>query len=352
VIDTNDVDVASGWSQRALELMTAHNVAPNPKNYDVWFRYASGRIAALNAEIDAHLQENDRFDDQTLGKLHERYVSYEALTTKTLDAGTTLQSSIEKIMKLVESNVGNTTEFRSSVRGASQMLTQGSTPTDIVSAVAAIVDATRVMEARSTELEVKLQATKKEMGELHANLAKARTEARVDGLTGVANRKAFDDELARAVAEAHEKGEPLTLIMADIDHFKKFNDKWGHRTGDQVLRLVASCLKGSAKNNDVVARYGGEEFSVIMPGRLVEDAEKVGNIMREAVQARELVKRSTNETLGRVTMSLGVAILHPGETGDTLVERADECLYAAKRTGRDRVVTELQQDALLQAKAS
>lgn len=349
MINTSDVDVASGWSQRALELMASHHVAPNPKNYDIWFRYASGRIAALNAEIDAHLQENDSFDDAMLARLHERYVSYEALTNKTIDAGTMLQNSIEKIMQLVDANNGNTSAFRTSVRGASEKLTQTSTPTDIVAAVSAIVDATRVMEARSRELEVKLQETKKEIGELHTNLAQARNEARVDGLTGVANRKAFDDELARAIENAKEKHGVVSLIMADIDHFKQFNDKWGHRTGDQVLRLVASCLKASAKDADVVARYGGEEFSVIMPGRSTEEAEALANAMREAVQARELVKRSTNENLGRVTMSLGVATWKADETGEALVERADACLYVAKRSGRNRVVTELTQGSLAKA---
>jgi len=349
VIYTNDIDVANGWSQRALELMAAHHVAPNPKNYDIWFRYASGRIIALNAEIDAHLQENDGFDDAMLARLHERYVSYEALTSKTIDAGTVLQSSIEKIMRLVDVSNGNTTAFRTSVRGVSEKLTQTSTPTDIVAAVSAIVDATRVMDARSRELEMKLQETKKEIGVLHTNLAQARNEARVDGLTGVANRKAFDDELARAIAEAQEKGGTVSLIMADIDHFKQFNDKWGHRTGDQVLRLVASCLKASAKGADVVARYGGEEFSVIMPARSTEEAESLGNVMREAVQARELVKRSTNENLGRVTMSLGVATWKPGESGEMLVERADACLYTAKHAGRNRVVTELTQETLAKA---
>jgi diguanylate cyclase len=128
--------------------------------------------------------------------------------------------------------------------------------------------------------------------------------------------------------------------MFDIDHFKSFNDSYGHLTGDQVLRLVAQSLKQTIKGQDITARYGGEEFAVVLPNTGLRQALMVADHIRRAVMAKELKKKSTGEILGRVTISAGVSILKPGDDTDSLIERADACLYAAKRNGRNRVICE------------
>lgn len=348
---TDDIAVATEWSMKALGLMARHQVVPLPANYEVWFRYASGQDSVLNEEIDSRLKEGRKIDEQLSSDLHQRFVSHASLADTTLDAGDKLNSEVDKILKLVQAAAGDSSALGSSVRAASEGLTNKSTPSDIRHVVEAIMSASMLMENRSKELEQRLHETKDELSTLQINLTKARNEARTDGLTGVANRKAFDETLAQEIARATSERTPLCLIIGDIDHFKAFNDTWGHRTGDQVLRLVASCLKGGVRETDTVARYGGEEFAVIMPAISTDGAERLANAMRAAVQARELVKRSTGETLGRVTMSLGVATLRPGESPSALIERADACLYTAKRSGRNRVVSE-QAEGALKAKAS
>ncbi|MGB6807341.1 MAG: GGDEF domain-containing protein [Pseudolabrys sp.] len=127
-------------------------------------------------------------------------------------------------------------------------------------------------------------------------------------------------------------------MLTDIDHFKTFNDNFGHLTGDQVLRLVAMSVKHNVKGEDTTARYGGEEFAVILPNTILRAAVTVAEHIRRAVMAKELMKRSTGEHLGRMTISIGVATLRKGDTGQSLIERADTCLYAAKRHGRNRVI--------------
>lgn len=348
---TDDIAIATEWSTRALGLMARHGVVPLPQNYEIWFRYASGQSSDLNEEIDNRLKEGRKIDDNVSAELHQKFISHENLAEATLTAGDRLNSEVDKILQLVEATAGDSSELGTSVRQASAELTAKSTPTDVRRVVEAIVSATRKMESRSQELEKRLHETKSELNALQSNLTKARNEARTDGLTGVANRKAFDETLSQEISRANSEGTPLCLIIGDIDHFKQFNDTWGHRTGDQVLRLVATCLKGGVGERDTVARYGGEEFAIIMPGVTTIEAERLGNAVRETVQARELVKRSTGETLGRVTMSLGVSTLRQGEGAASLIERADACLYAAKRGGRNRVVSETQ-DTQLRAKAS
>ncbi|MEN6541074.1 GGDEF domain-containing protein [Parvibaculum sp.] len=348
---TDDIGVATELSMKALGLMARHGIAPLPQNYDLWFRYASGHNSDLNEAIDSALRQGLKIDDKLSADLHQRFVTHAALADATIDAGDKLNLEVNNILKLVAEAAGDSSTLATSVRKASAELSNKSTANDVRRVVDVIVAATRHMETRSKELELRLNETKSELNTLQSSLTKARNEARTDGLTGVANRKAFDEALAQAISQASIDRSPLCLVIGDIDHFKKFNDTWGHRTGDQVLRLVASCLKAGARESDTVARYGGEEFALILPGITTENAEILANGIRETVQSRELVKRSTGETLGRVTMSLGISTLRPGEGSSSLIERADACLYAAKRGGRNRVVSEMP-DLAPHAKAS
>jgi diguanylate cyclase len=142
-------------------------------------------------------------------------------------------------------------------------------------------------------------------------------------------------------ADGAGKRRAVVALMFDIDHFKSFNDSYGHLTGDQVLRLVAMSLKQTIKGQDITARYGGEEFAVVLPNTGLRQALTVADHIRRAVMAKELKKKSTGEILGRVTISVGVSMLKPDDDTDSLIERADACLYAAKRNGRNRVICEV-----------
>jgi diguanylate cyclase len=135
-------------------------------------------------------------------------------------------------------------------------------------------------------------------------------------------------------------GEPLSLFMCDIDLFKLFNDTWGHQTGDHVLRLVANCISENTKGRDTAARYGGEEFAVIVRRADVAAAVKLAEQIRASVQSKKLVKKSTGDVLGSITISIGVAELSGDESSATLIQRADVCLYRAKHAGRNCVIAD------------
>ena len=173
---------------------------------------------------------------------------------------------------------------------------------------------TRRMQEANNDLERKLEASRDDIAALQRDLDDVRREALLDPLTKIFNRKAFDDGLLRATEAARDDNAPLCLMLLDIDHFKRFNDTWGHQTGDQVLRLVAMTLKSNIKGKDIAARYGGEEFAAILPETDLEGAIIVADNIRKAIQAKELLKRSTNEKLGRVTASFGVAMFRPDDT--------------------------------------
>jgi diguanylate cyclase len=186
-------------------------------------------------------------------------------------------------------------------------------------------------------LEKRLADSTAEVGRLRDHLVQVRRDATTDGLTNLANRKSFDEELERACAEAEEAGAPLQLAVLDIDHFKNFNDTWGHQTGDQVIRYVASVIGRVGASPRFAARYGGEEFAMIFCGEQGGQVERVLQQVREEVASRRLKRRSTNEDLGAVTISAGFAERRRGESANSVVERADAALYESKRNGRNRV---------------
>src|SRR5207302_5222123 len=220
--------------------------------------------------------------------------------------------------------------------GASLKLTTAKSRDQIEAIVEGLVKSTREMRETNKVLENRLSLSKTEISNLQHSLDAIRAESLTDPLTGLGNRKYFDRAIDTAVMNALANGEPLSLLMFDIDHFKSFNDSYGHLTGDQVLRLVGMSLKQNIKGQDITARYGGEEFAVVLPNTALRQALTVADHIRRAVMAKELKKKSTGEILGRVTISVGVSMLQASEDVDALIDRADACLYAAKRNGRNR----------------
>ena len=200
-----------------------------------------------------------------------------------------------------------------------------------------LAGATRKVQRENGGLEKRLADSTAEVNRLKAHLEQVRRDATTDGLTNLANRKAFDEELDRACAEADAAGAILTLAVLDIDHFKGFNDTWGHQTGDQVIRYVASVIGRIGAPPRFAARYGGEEFAMIFPGEDAKLVEACLEEIRHEVASRTLKRRSTNEDLGTVTISAGLAQRQVGEPALHAMERADSALYTSKRTGRNRV---------------
>jgi diguanylate cyclase (GGDEF)-like protein len=186
------------------------------------------------------------------------------------------------------------------------------------------------LRRQQAELEARVAERTRELREANEELARLVT---VDALSGVGNRRLFDDALAREVARVQRYGGTLSLVFADIDHFKRINDRHGHAAGDEVIRSVAATLQRCARETDLVVRYGGEEFGILLPGTPAAAAA------RYAERARRAVAGQPHPAIGeRVTVSCGVAELRPGTDPAGLVAEADAALYRAKHAGRDQVV--------------
>jgi diguanylate cyclase len=323
----------------ALGQIKALRQPAQPRNYEIWYTYATGYNPALNQNINDALARKGTLNATELDQIYDTHLSPTRLTERIDNVGTKVVDEIEQIMAMIEVASGSATSYSESLADASQKI-HAADRDGLRAIVESMVIATREMEKTNHALEAHLKASKNEISQLQQNLEAVRTESLTDPLTTLANRKFFDQSLEKAMAECVKTGEPLVLMMSDIDHFKKFNDTFGHLTGDQVLRLVAQSLKQNVKGRDIAARYGGEEFAVVLPRTALKPALTVADQIRRAVMGKELMKRSTGEHLGRITISMGVALCRPADTAASLIGRADACLYAAKRNGRNRVICE------------
>jgi diguanylate cyclase len=339
-VHTDEHERTMAFAEIALGQIRALRQPATPRHFEIWYNYATGYNPSLNQMINELLARNGTLNEADVDQIHETYISANRFTDRIDRVGSQVMGEIEQVMAMIGAAAGTASNYTESLVDVTQKLGVATDEPAVRAIVESLVQATKEMEKNNQALEERLSASKQEITALQENLDAVRNESLTDPLTSLSNRKYFDDTLAKAIADARTRGEALSLMMTDVDHFKKFNDSYGHLTGDQVLRLVAISVKQNVKGQDIAARYGGEEFAVVLPNTVLRSAITVADHIRRAVMTKELMKRSTGEHLGRVTISVGVAALQPHDSAQSLIERADSCLYAAKRSGRNRVISE------------
>jgi diguanylate cyclase len=333
-------DRAQSLASEALALMASRRIAPTPENYQLFYTYCAGEKPAVTRIVSDMLDTNKEFTPDILDDLRHRFSGEARLEQAVVKAGVAIASTVKAVSERLETAGRDAIAYGKTLTHAHGELDAGHSPDELRKLVGSLKTATKEMEARTQHLEADLKRSSQQVNELKAQLDDVRRESLTDPLTGIANRKAFDAEIERAIEIARENNEPLSLFMCDIDKFKNFNDTFGHQTGDQVLRLVSQCLSENVKGRDTAARYGGEEFAVILPQTAIADSVVVANQIRKAVEGRKLVKKNSGDVLGSITISIGVSQLCPDDDIVSLIKRADSCLYAAKHAGRNRVMSE------------
>ena len=330
---------ASRLAEQALMAMQARGIPPTPENFAVWYLHQSGGNPALGRAIAA-------FDKSPEGFTAERSAELNRAYCRTIDHSRHIQQVSERFNGLVEEVTAKLGIATSQTRDYSERLSSlGSgissviDPSQLVTLVRELENQTELMRQRASKLEVELEQNNREINDLKDDLANARRAASTDPLTGLGNRKLFDDVFADEAETALASGTPLSLLVTDIDHFKLFNDTHGHQIGDAVLKLVAERLKRSVKGRDTVARYGGEEFVVVLPQTDEAAAVRLAEQLRAEIAKSRLVVRNRGQDLGKVTISIGVAELERGEDPESCFKRADDALYGAKQAGRNRVMS-------------
>lgn len=330
---------ALGYANAAFDLLKRSGIPPYPQFYELLYTYATGVNPSLNNRINAIFRGGASPSMDLAETLYNEFLKSD-VNDRMSSVSERMHARIEAVHDAIDSAMTTANAYSGSLQSASGDLERDLSVDSMKELAHRLLLETRRMQDTNRALEIKLEASREDISALQRDLDDVRRESMLDPLTKIANRKSFDEGLADAMREARESGVPLCLMLVDIDYFKNFNDTYGHQTGDQVLRLVAMTLKSNIKGRDLAARYGGEEFVAILPSTDIEGAVIVAENVRKAIQAKELLKRSTNEKLGRITASFGVASFQPSDNAMSLIERADRCLYAAKHAGRNRVVSE------------
>jgi diguanylate cyclase len=327
-------------AERAVAAMRTHGLPANPRAFEVWFAHLNGQTPTLSAAVERIIASKGTLSAADIDALYDIYVGNDRFSRQAERTGIGMLCEIDSAISMITSALGNSEKYGEALNSLSADLISTADRNKVVEVVEALVNATKESSGANRMLEARLKETRSEIKELRETLEATRAEALTDPLTGLANRRHFEEMLQKSIDQATLRREPFALVMIDIDFFKRFNDTHGHTTGDQVLRLVAKTMRDKFKSKAVISRFGGEEFAVILPESDVVAGQIGAETVRQSLLTRELIKRSTGESLGRITISLGVASYHRGDTAGSIVERADQCLLLAKREGRNCTVTE------------
>lgn len=331
------IDQAAAFAAQARALMTEYAIPETPDHYEVWYTYVAGAHPDLGRAIDDHKAQGKSIDADISREWRLRFLSDRRALDDVNRVNDGIQEELGKALEVLHTAGGEARHFGAVLKRTAQALGDGSSSQSVAGLVQKLALETREMVEKSASLELRLHSSSGEIEQLRARLKEATEAARTDILTQIANRRAFEEFLHEAMMRHEQSGEEVTLILGDVDHFKKFNDNWGHQMGDQVLRLIARSIAHHVPKGGLTARYGGEEFAVILPRVRMGQAAQIAENIRTFVAAKSIKKKSTGESVGRVTVSFGVAQAFQHDNGSSIIARADEALYEAKRRGRNCV---------------
>ncbi len=320
----------------AIPVMSKHATGFDPYSYAVWYDYVAGSNPQLKQEIDRLIATTERLDATQTEELYRRHI-IERGEESVLQARSSLSSVLDRTQESMQSASSEAGQLGTSLT----VFTEKFDTVDDKPGVSALVkDLSGEVQRMRHSLEAlssQLEESRNDIDKLSNELRRARDNSYLDPLTGISNRRALDEALAEQCLLTLTNGLPLCIVMIDIDHFKRVNDRAGHIAGDRVIRVIAQHLQASVKRQDVVARYGGEEFLLILPATPLGGALTLTERLRADIEKTTIATGSAANPAIKVTVSAGIAEQRLGETPESLVGRADKALYVSKQSGRNRV---------------
>ena len=331
-------------AERALHLLATWKLTPDPATYEVAYAHAAGVNPALTGSIRRLLRSKSAISPQDIARLRSRHFRDRGRGEAVLEIGEKLSDEIDEVDSLIQISLERRFELRGRLKQTRAQLGLPLNRMSLREIVLAVLTTAREFGRENYYLGATLNQSREDISQLQERLTLVREEALTDPLTSLANRRHLNQYLKRSLNRMREVGKPLSLLLADIDHFKSFNDSFGHLTGDHVLKLIGSALQQNVKETDLVARFGGGTFAVVLGQVDLAKAVSVAERLRRVVAANQVERRSTKERLGHATISVGVAMARPEHTDRALIETAYSFLCRAKKAGRNCVCSELDID--------
>ena len=323
--------------RQAIPLMVKCNIPPNPLNYALWYTYVSNRIPHLNQQIDQTIDTYGTCPTLLGEQLFREHVISEEVSDSE-EARNQIIALTNTLNTQANHAAKHTSDFGSVLEDSLKGLSEtGNNDQEITSIINRLAENTASISESTALFQKQIADAQAEIVALKDELHKTKQDARVDPLTGLFNRRAFDAELEQITGAP--KHAEATLIMIDIDHFKKFNDEYGHLMGDKVLQYFGKLLKAECQKPILPVRFGGEEFAILMIGKQKNDGEVLAEILRKKIQAIRIKQKKSGKVISSITASFGISQRLPNESPEQMIERADKALYHAKASGRNQVQT-------------
>lgn len=330
-------ELALAWYDQIRGLLVATGLPPQPDVYDLLWRYVRDENHDLSLAIDQALA-GDGIDLAAVAVLRRAHCG-DVAADEVAALVEAAHDQAEALTHRIEAGRTDLADYSRTIADGGARLEAPLDAAGLAVLLEQLGAATATMQAANARLEGELAAAADEARALSEKLGSAERAAITDQLTGVLNRRGTFEMLERAQANTRASGQRLAVAMVDIDHFKRFNDRFGHALGDEVLRFVARHVADRvAPKGGTVGRLGGEEFVAILPDHDVLSAAAIIDRVRAELAGQIIRNASDGSSMGRVSFSSGVAGDRHDDDCDTLIERADKALYMAKRMGRDRVV--------------
>ncbi len=323
-------DIANSFIRR-------FELPPLPEVFEVFYVHTTKQNEGLSTALDRVMESPERVVIDVILSLHDRFLGALAAQNGLETIGEALTDEITQMFAHLETGLAGNTHFSNVLKESIRDLSGSRTKEELRSIARHMFKSNQSALSMSHELSQQLERSRHELDKARSELDEMRENAFTDHLTKLANRRAFDRDLAAAIDLSTACHQPLALAILDIDHFKRINDTFGHQVGDRVLQRLASLLQQNVKGRDKIARLGGEEFSLILPNTDIEGARALNEELRKLFENLVWVQKSGEEDIGQITISSGVALFQLGDTVETLVERADQQLYVAKTSGRNTV---------------
>jgi len=271
-----DSDRTIALAEQALGQIKALKLSGDPHSFEIWYTYVAGTRPKLNAFINDLLAQRPTLSAADLEQIHYQFFSPARAAEKVETVGAKINDEVDQIVAMIEAAIGATSQYQNELEDSSRKLALPIDRDTLRVIVESLVFSTKEVEQENSTLSASLGLSRKQIADLQEDLVSIRAESLSDPLTMLANRKHFDQSLARIIASSGDRGELFCLILADVDHFKTFNDTHGHQSGDECLRAVAAIVGAQAlRPIDLAARYGGEEFAIILPGTGLPAATRV-----------------------------------------------------------------------------
>ncbi len=336
-MNEDDFKKATSNLKKAVPLMIKHRIAATPANYALWYTYVDNAIPELNLELDYILNSFGFCPTATGDQLYRDFIA-----SKTETNVTQLKQNVEVLVHELSSSMddalSDTNAFSEvidkSFSNLEKVQDKNLSIEEAMQVIRDLVSESQGIRHSTNFLNDQLNNASQEISRLKTQLAQVHKAALFDSLSGLYNRRAFDDDLASLV----QAEQTLSLIFLDIDHFKVFNDEYGHLFGDNVIRAIAKRLQSTCQAGITAYRYGGEEFALLVPHKSLRVARQFAEMLRTSIEKLNVKDRRTSEQVSSITASFGVAEKMPNDTPEAIVERADRKLYEAKKLGRNRVM--------------